>query len=118
MGYLIQRTKNNPDLIAEMIEAYLEQTPSLVSSMKQSLLDKDWDTLHGAVHKMIPSFAIMGMNADFEYMAKKIQEYARSQQQLEDIHDMVTQLEYACMYACKELEEEFKRIKTLNHDKR
>ena len=111
MGYLIQRTKNNPSLIAEMIEAYLEQTPPLVSSMKQSLLDKDWDTLHGAVHKMIPSFAIIGMNSDFEIMAKKIQEYARSQQQLEDIHDMVTQLENACMNACKELEVEFKRIK-------
>ena len=113
MGYLIQRTKNNPALIAEMIEAYLEQTPPLVSSMKKSLLDKDWDTLHGAVHKMVPSFAIMGMNSDFENMAKKIQEYTQSQQQLEDIHDMVTQLENACMQACKELEAEFRRIKNI-----
>ena len=111
LAYLIQRTNNNPVLIAEMIEAYLEQTPPLVSAMKQSLLDKDWDTLHGAVHKMIPSFAIVGMNADFENIAKKIQDYARSQQQLEDIHDMVTQLEHACTNACKELEVEFKRIK-------
>ena len=118
LAYLIQRTKNNPALIAEMIEAYLEQTPPLVSAMKQSLLNKDWDTLHGAVHKMIPSFAIIGMNADFEIMAKKIQEYAQSQQQLEDIHDMVTQLEHACTNACKELEIEFKRIKVLNHDSR
>ena len=112
LGYLVQRTKNNPAMIAEMIEAFLEQTPPLVSSMKKSLLNKDWDTLHGAVHKMIPSFAIMGMSADFENMAKKIQDSARSQQQLEDIHDMVTQLENACMYACKELEVEFKRIKS------
>ena len=111
IGYLIQRTKNNPVLIAEMIEAYLEQTPPLVSSMKQSLLDKDWDTLQAAVHKMIPSFAIVGMNAYFENMAKKIQDYARAQQQLEDLHDMVTQLENACMNACKELEVEFKKIK-------
>ena len=118
LGYLIERTKNNPVMIAEMIEAYLEQTPPLISSMKQSLLDKDWDTLHGTVHKMIPSFAIMGMNSDFENIAKKIQEYARSEQQLEDIHDMVTQLENACTNAYEELEAEFKRIKTLSHDKR
>ena len=116
LGYLVQKTKNNQAMIAEMIEAYLEQTPPLVSSMKQSLLNKDWDTLHSAVHKMIPSFSIMGMNADFEHMAKKIQDYARSQQQLGDIHDMVTQLENACINACKELEEEFKRIKMLNHE--
>ena len=112
LGYLVQKTKNNPAMIAEMIEAFLEQTPPLVSSMKKSLLDKDWDTLHGAVHKMIPSFAIMGMSADFENMAKKIQDYARSEQQLGDIHDMVTQLENACINACKELEAEFKRIKS------
>ena len=113
LGYLIQRTKNNPAMIAEIIEAYLEQTPPLVISMKQSLLVKDWDTLQSAVHKMIPSFAIMGMNSDFENMAKKIQEYTQSQQQLEDIHDMVTQLENACMQACKELEAEFRRIKNI-----
>ena len=112
LGYLVQKTKNNQAMIAEMIEAYLEQTPPLVISMKQSLLNKDWDTLHSAVHKMIPSFSIMGMNADFEHMAKKIQDYARSQQQLGDIHDMVTQLENACINACKELEAEFKRIKS------
>ena len=63
----------------EMIALYLEQTPSLISKMKQSLSDKDWDSLYTAVHKMIPSFSIMGINKDFEEMAKKIQEYSGTQ---------------------------------------
>ena len=111
MGYLIQRTKNNPALIAEMIEAYLEQTPPLIHSMRQSLLDKDWETLSKAVHKMVPSFAIMGMDINLENIAKKVQNYAQSQQQLDDIHHMVAELENACTQACKELESEFRRIK-------
>ncbi|MBK8493240.1 MAG: response regulator [Saprospirales bacterium] len=111
LGYLIQRTKNNSGLIMEMISAYLEQTPPLISSMKQNLQDEDWSALYATVHKMIPSFSIMGINADFESMAKKVQDYARAQQQSEGIIDLVLQLENVCVQACEELEEEFHRIK-------
>ena len=111
LDYLIQRTKNNPGVIMEMISAYLEQTPSLILAMKQSLIDKDWDTLHSAAHKMIPSFSIMGISADFESMAKKIQEYARNRQQEDDLHEMILQIEHVCTQACQELEEEFNRFK-------
>jgi hypothetical protein len=79
--------------------------------MKQSLKEKNWDALHAAVHKIIPSFAIMGISSDFESMAKKIQEYASTQQQDHLIQEMVLQLENVCTQACNELEEELKRIK-------
>lgn len=111
LDYLIQRTKNNSGMMMEMISAYLEQTPPLINAMKDSFRDKDWDTLQAAVHKMIPSFSIMGMNTDFEIMAKKVQEYARTQQQTDGIKDLVLQIENVCIQACKELEEDFKRIK-------
>ncbi len=111
LAYLTQRTKNNPALIMEMINAYLEQTPPLISAMKQSTMDNDWDALYATVHKMIPSFSIMGISKDFELMAKKVQEYARTQQQADAITELVLQLEDACVQACKELEEEFQRLK-------
>ncbi len=113
LEYLTQRTKNNPSLIMEMISAYLEQTPPLISAMKQSAHDKDWDSLYATVHKMIPSFSIMGISNDFESMAKKVQEFARSQQEADSIIEMVTQLENVCVEACRELEEEFNRIKNI-----
>jgi CheY-like chemotaxis protein len=111
LDYLNRRTKSNPTLMAEMISLYLKQTPSLVTLMKQSLKEKNWDALHAAVHKIIPSFAIMGISSDFESMAKKIQEYASTQQQDHLIQEMVLQLENVCTQACNELEEELKRIK-------
>jgi hypothetical protein len=79
--------------------------------MKQSLVDKDWATLQAAVHKMIPSFSIMGISNDFEAMAKKVQEYASTQQQTDNIQDMVLKLEDVCRRACIELEEEYNLIK-------
>lgn len=111
LSYLIQRTKSNPTLMLEMISAYLEQTPPLIQAMTKSFQDKDWGLLHATVHKMIPSFSIMGISADFEGMAKKIMEYAIKQQQTEGIPDLVVQLENICTQACRELEAEYNAIK-------
>ncbi|TAL47355.1 MAG: response regulator [Chitinophagaceae bacterium] len=114
LAYLIRRTKSDPKLMMEMISLYLEQTPPLIILMKQSLRDKDWSTLYASVHKMIPSFSIMGISTDFETMAKKVQDYASSQQQAEGIPDMVLQIENICSQACSELKEELNRIKNKN----
>lgn len=138
LEYLIRRTKSNPSLMMEMILLYLEQTPPLVNLMKQSLLDEDWNLLHSAVHKMIPSFSIMGISSNFENMAKKIQEQARlsaragtdgndkvgqaafsvqadtSQLSRQELYEMVLQLEKLCAQVCKELEVEVNNIKNQN----
>ena len=112
LNYLMHRTKSDPKLMMEMISLYLEQTPPLMGAMKQSLLEKDWTSLKGAVHKMIPSFSIMGISPDFEMIAKKVHEYAVTQLQSEDIDSLVSQLENICAQACSELEEEYNLIKT------
>lgn len=112
LGYLNTRTKSNPALMMEMISLYLEQTPMLICVMKKSMEEKDWNSLHSAVHKMIPSFAIMGINADFENMARKVQEYAGAMQQSDVIQEMVLQLWNICNQACKELQEEYNLIKS------
>lgn len=89
---------------------YLEQTPPLINAMKESLQTKDWDSLHTAVHKMIPSFYIMGISKDYETMGKKIQEYARSETHQDELDELVNQLEVVCSQACRELQEEYNLI--------
>jgi PAS domain S-box-containing protein len=111
LNYLYKRTKANPELMIEMISLYLDQTPSLINKMKESLKDKDWDSLRTAVHKIIPSFSIMGIQKKFEDMAKKIQEYAVSKQHLDEVEELVVQIETICSRACDELKEEYKLIK-------
>ena len=111
LHYLMHRTKSDPKLMMEMISLYLEQTPPLILAMKEGLKDKDWHSLYAAVHKMIPSFSIVGISVDFENMAKKVQEFASTQLEADGISDMVLQLETVCTQACKELEQEFNTIK-------
>lgn len=111
LEYLNTRTKSDPKMIREMIKIYLEQTPTLIISMRTSYNAQDWKLLSSAVHKMIPSFSIMGMSKDFENMARKIQDFANTQLHSEDIERMVLQLETICGQACEELEEELKNLK-------
>jgi signal transduction histidine kinase/DNA-binding response OmpR family regulator len=117
LTYLHRRTKSNPLLMMEMIHLFLEQTPTLIDTMKQSLAVQDWEMLQASVHKMIPSFSIMGISEEFEIMAKKIQEYTSTQLQICDLPDLVLQLEEVCTKACVELEEEIIKLKQQIHDK-
>lgn len=115
LEYLTHRTKSDPKLMMEMISLYLAQTPPLISAMNQGLKDKDWNLLQSAVHKMIPSFSIMGISKDFEKIARRVQEDANNiQRQANEIPTLVLQLENICMQACKELEDEFNVIQNSN----
>ncbi|WP_310559230.1 PAS domain S-box protein [Flavobacterium sp.] len=111
LEYLHVRTKSNPKLMMEMISIYLQQTPPLLDSMRQSVVDKNWPLLAAAAHKIIPSFSIMGMSQDVENMARKIQEDAVAGQFNNETAQMVLKLETICRKACKELEIEFNLIK-------
>jgi CheY-like chemotaxis protein len=117
LGSLKRRTKSDPSLMIEMINLYLDQTPPLVQTMKESLLNKDWPLLHSAVHKMIPSFSIMGISSDFEKMAIQVKDYADIQVKSTLITELVLQLEGVCNQACIELLEEIKELKNKIHEK-
>lgn len=110
LSYLKQKTKDNSELMKEMIRQYLKQTPALLETMRQSIARKDWNELYDAIHKMIPSFWMMGINTDFEYMAKTIKDCAEKQDNLEKVPELFSQVESVCLQACKELEQELKAL--------
>ena len=114
LTYLSNRTKANSELMKEMIRLYLDQTPDLVDIMKRSLAKKDWDSIQGAAHKMIPSFSIMGIHQEYENLAKMVQEYASTQRHLNELPELILKLEKISDQACRELTEEYN---TLNKSK-
>lgn len=111
LTYLEQRTKSNPALMMEMITLYLTQTPELIATIKRSLADENWLLLSAATHKIIPSFVIVGIDSEYENIAKKIQELATVLVKTQEIGNLVLQLEKVCTQACSELQEEFNKIK-------
>ena len=103
LNYIKQLTKSDESLMAEMIALYLEQTPELIRVMNHSLATRNWQTLYDAVHKMIPSFIIMGISTEFENMAKTVQEFASTQKSETGISELIKQLDNICTQACLEL---------------
>ena len=110
MTYLHKITKSDPKLMADMIQVYLQQTPPIINTMRECLIDKDWKRLQAAVHKMIPSFAIMGLGDEVANKAKKIQEQAHLLETSNDIHILVEELAHLCTEACNQLEMELKKF--------
>jgi PAS domain S-box-containing protein len=110
LSYLSKLTNSNPKLMAEIISSYLKQTPPLLQTMKQSFKNKDWHLLKASVHKMIPSFAIMGINTEITEIAKKIQEYAFSLELSKELDELILKLEKVCHQSCKELEIELNEL--------
>ncbi|TDD98448.1 PAS domain S-box protein [Flavobacterium cellulosilyticum] len=111
LDYLNARTKSNPKLMVELISTYLQQTPPLLSTMKQSMAENNWSLLSSTVHKIIPSFAIMGISPQYENMARKIQDCSNAVQFTKETEGMVIQIDEICLQACEELEKEFNLIK-------
>jgi PAS domain S-box-containing protein len=110
LTYLYKRTKANPELMMEMIDLYLEQTPTLINNMKKGLSNHDWASIYTSAHKIIPSFSIMGIQKDNEDIARKIQEYSTTEQNLDEIPELILKLDAVCSKACEELKEEYEYI--------
>ena len=111
LDYLTHLTKAKRSLMMEMMSLYLAKTPLLIEEMKTSLHTHDWAGLSTAVHNLIPSFSVVGIDSRFENMAKDIQQAAKTGQNTEGVPDLVLQIETVCLQACKELTDEFYSVK-------
>lgn len=106
MTYLNMITKSNAILKLEMINLYLKQTPILLNSISQSYIQKDFETLKTSIHKLIPSFSIVGINDEYSELAKKIGSNITSNQ----LKNWIQKLENACNQAIQELKTELKNL--------
>lgn len=113
LDFLKQLTKNNPDMIAEMIKVYLEETPQLLGSMRKSLEKRDYDTLKAAAHSILPSFSTMGISEEYTTLTKTIQDYAVKKENPDKIAPLLKRLEAICNKAYQELQQEIVSLEKL-----
>jgi PAS domain S-box-containing protein len=111
LDFLKQLTKNNPDMIAEMIKVYLEETPQLIDKMKKSLNDRDWPSLKAAAHSIIPSFSTMGISEEYTQMIKAIEDLAVKKENPEKIQELLRSIDDICNRAYNELRKEILALK-------
>lgn len=116
LRYLIHRTKSDSKLMEQMISLFLGQTEPLIGLMKQGVLEKDWKLLHSTIHKIIPSFSIVGIDETFEKIARQVQEHSGTSQHTEKIPELVLQLISVLEQASEELHDELERMRTTSDE--
>ena len=63
LDYLREITGNNPSLMADLVDTFIQQVPREIDKMKIALQKKDWAALYMAVHKSKPNFKYVGVQA-------------------------------------------------------
>ncbi|MGY3089184.1 PAS domain S-box-containing protein [Hymenobacter sp. UYAg731] len=126
--YLRRITKSDARM-AEMIYLYLQEIPPLVQTMKKAIAENEWSALKSATHSIIPTFATMGINPEFEDNAKDLQALAgilladeigaeATADNLAKIHSLFAKIEAVCELAAGELEEKLQRLSQTLHPAR
>ena len=115
LAILSDRTNSKPNLLLEMLSLYILHTPPIVEALNEGLLNKDWELIHAAAHKLIPTFAIMGINQKYAEIAKRVVNYTTSKKQLNRVPKLVNELILICKLAvaeCTVIHQTFK----IDHD--
>ncbi|MFC6222842.1 PAS domain S-box protein [Hymenobacter artigasi] len=125
--YLRRITKSDARM-AEMIYLYLQEIPQLVQTMKNAIEQQQWPALKSATHSIIPTFATIGINQEFEDHAKDLQALAArliaheaaagSPETMAQVHALFSKIEAVCTLAAQELEEKLQRLSQTLHPAR
>ncbi|WP_192820387.1 PAS domain S-box protein [Rufibacter sp. LB8] len=118
----LKRITKNKDRMVEMIQLYLQEIPGLVQTMKKAIAGHNWIILRNATHSIIPTFSTMGINPEFEDIAKAIQALAANQMTIETgeeasdetmnmLYTLFAKIEDVCALAASELEAELLELK-------
>jgi HPt (histidine-containing phosphotransfer) domain-containing protein len=104
MDLLKKNSKGNHELLLEMIQVFLEETPAYINKMKEGVETGNWELLRSGSHSIIPSLSIMGLHPEYEAMARVIQEFAGKKERMTLLSELVKKLDSACRKAYQELE--------------
>src|SRR5829696_2799835 len=102
-----KQTLSDPNLMVDLINIYLDQTPTLVQTMKLAIVEQDWPILKAAAHKIKPSFRIVGEVSSGEQLATDIEQLSSEDAPAsQHVEARLDKLESLCEQIYKELHEE------------
>jgi PAS domain S-box-containing protein len=100
---------DDPELVAEIISLYLEDSPKQVEAIKAAMAGRDSDLLRNAAHKLKGSSAQVGAIVLSE-VCRSLEEIAEDGQPLSRADDLVGELDSAFAGTCIEFERELNRL--------
>lgn len=111
LSYLREMSDGNEDFFREFISLFLQNAPFSLNEIDEGIKNSDWEKVRQASHKLKPSLSYVGMK-EMNAKAAKMEEYAKTQTNLELIPALAEEIRKACEQAFMELEKEIQTIQT------
>ncbi|WP_020402676.1 Hpt domain-containing protein [Gracilimonas tropica] len=92
LSYLESVTDNDHEIMIEMIDLIIEQTPTHIENIKSFNRDKLWKKLGAEAHKIKPMLLYVGL-AELKETAEKLEEFGKKETNLELIPDSIQKLD-------------------------
>ena len=109
LTYLRESTDNNIELMKQIIEVFLRQTPVYIERLESAIENKDWNDLRKTSHKMKPTFEYVGIS-NLKNLVTKIEANAENKTELETLPELIKNLKRSCENAISELKVELEKL--------
>ena len=107
LSYLHELSRGNKEFVTEVIEIFLQETPGEMLQGKVKLDERNFEDLYKIIHKLKPSYALMGMHLASEAVLE-IQYQCKNTKDLEKITDSFQRIQNALNKAIPQLKLQLK----------
>ncbi|MTI87115.1 MAG: Hpt domain-containing protein [Balneolaceae bacterium] len=111
LGYLTDITGGDAEIMVEMIDLFLVETPKHIINMRSELANEEWQNVGAEVHKLKPTLLYVGLK-DLHEVALALEENGRKEKNLDDIPGLINDIEDGFNEVIDELKE--KKAELLN----
>lgn len=88
LSYLEEVTGGSSEMIVEMLQLFVNDTPDQLSNIERSVKDEDWDEVRAEAHKLKPTFQYVGME-ETHLLVAEVETKARNREQLERMPELI-----------------------------
>ncbi|MEP1151740.1 MAG: Hpt domain-containing protein [Balneola sp.] len=92
LTYLEEVTGGSTEIIKQLLELFLNDTPDQIQKLYNNCAKADWDEVRADAHKLKPTFLYVGLKNAHELLAQ-IEHGARSREYLDKISEMIRSVE-------------------------
>lgn len=91
LNYLQEIAGGDKEVIIEMLQLLIDESPKHVEDMQQHLSESAWDALGASAHSLKPMLLYVGLT-DLNETVKIIEERSKKKDQLESLHGLISEL--------------------------
>ncbi len=110
LTYLTEITAGDNDVMAEMIELFLAETPKQIELLKEYHEKEDWPQVGAEAHKLKPTFLYVGLS-ELNELTLQLEQRAKNKEGLGDIEGFIKKIEEGYKSVVNDLEEVLNRLR-------